>query len=237
MPNTANLGLPLVEPSQAQKHVTVNEALLGVDALGQLVLTSLSETVPPVSPPDGAVYAVPAGASGAWTNFAGQLATHVNGGWVFHVPRIGWRAWSLADDADVVFDGFGWRIIGQGAAPSGAATVFTPVEFSHVVSPGSANVTGAIIPAGCVVMAVTGRVTSGITGSLVSWRLGVAGSDDRYGSGLGIARNSYARGLTGTPMAYYADTPLEMTAEGGVFSGGEVTLVLHVMRFDLPDPV
>mgnify|MGYP001796473623 CR=1 FL=1 len=40
MSETLNMGLPLVQPSQAQKHVTVNEALVRLDALGQMVLAS-----------------------------------------------------------------------------------------------------------------------------------------------------------------------------------------------------
>ena len=68
------LGLPnsrcrCVLPAQAQKHVTVNEALARLDAAAQLRVVSFAETTPPPSAVDGAGYAVPAGASGAW---AGQ---------------------------------------------------------------------------------------------------------------------------------------------------------------------
>ena len=34
--NTARLGLPLLQPAQAQKHVTVNEALMRLDGLVNL---------------------------------------------------------------------------------------------------------------------------------------------------------------------------------------------------------
>ena len=36
MSDTANLNLPCLEPAQAQKHVTLNEALTALDALVQL---------------------------------------------------------------------------------------------------------------------------------------------------------------------------------------------------------
>jgi hypothetical protein len=62
MTDTANLALPLVQPAQAQKHVTVNEALARIDGLAQLTLQSVSETVPPVSPAEGTAYGVPSGA-------------------------------------------------------------------------------------------------------------------------------------------------------------------------------
>ena len=56
-------------PAQAQKHVTVNEALARLDAAAQLRVISFAETTPPASAVDGAGYLVPAGATGAW---AGQ---------------------------------------------------------------------------------------------------------------------------------------------------------------------
>jgi hypothetical protein len=74
MTDTANLGLPLVQPAQAQKHVTVNEALARIDGLAQLTLVSVSETVPPVSPAEGTAYGVPAGAANAWAGQAGHVA-------------------------------------------------------------------------------------------------------------------------------------------------------------------
>ncbi|NND41100.1 MAG: DUF2793 domain-containing protein, partial [Silicimonas sp.] len=38
MADTSRLGLPLLDPAQAQKHVTVNEAFLRLDALSQITL-------------------------------------------------------------------------------------------------------------------------------------------------------------------------------------------------------
>ena len=38
MTDTANLLLPLLQAAQAQKHVTVNEALLRLDALVQQIM-------------------------------------------------------------------------------------------------------------------------------------------------------------------------------------------------------
>ena len=42
MVKTANLELPLVQAAQAQKHVTVNEALALLDAAAQLRLASIN---------------------------------------------------------------------------------------------------------------------------------------------------------------------------------------------------
>lgn len=44
---TSNLELPLLLPAQAQKHVTVNDALVRLDGAVDLVLQSISRTTPP----------------------------------------------------------------------------------------------------------------------------------------------------------------------------------------------
>ena len=49
MARTAQLSLPLVMPSQAQKHVTVNEALARLDAAAQLRVHSSRSRCPPAS--------------------------------------------------------------------------------------------------------------------------------------------------------------------------------------------
>ena len=60
MSETTHLGLPLVQPAQAQKHVTVNEALAKLDGLTQLILSSVTILTPPTSASDGQSYFVPA---------------------------------------------------------------------------------------------------------------------------------------------------------------------------------
>jgi hypothetical protein len=109
MTDTANLALPLVQPAQAQKHVTVNEALARIDGLSQLTLQSVSETVPPVNPQEGLAYGVPSGAVNAWAGQGGHVAIVIGGGWVFVPARRGWRAMVLDQGQTAVFDGADWR--------------------------------------------------------------------------------------------------------------------------------
>ena len=61
MANTPRLGLPLLQAAQAQKHVTVNEALVRLDGLGQLSLVSLAVSAPPGLANDGDCYGLPVG--------------------------------------------------------------------------------------------------------------------------------------------------------------------------------
>lgn len=237
MTRTTTLGLPLVQPSQAQKHVTVNEALTLIDTLAQLTLVSRSIAVPPASPGEGEAYAVPAGASGEWAGSEGQAAVFVNGGWLFVQPRAGWRCWIADEGIAAQFDGQTW-VAGTGSlSPNGAATTLRVIEIDHAVASAASSDTVAAIPAQSVVFGVTGRVLSTIGGTAASWRLGIAGvSDNRYGSGLGLAAGSWLRGLTSQPLAYYSDTPLTLTGEGGDLSGGVVRLAVHVAELALPRP-
>ena len=233
MSDTRNLGLPLLAPSQAQKHVTVNEALARLDGLTQLTLVSRTLGVPPASALDGETYAVPAGAAGDWLGQDGRLAIRSNGGWVFADPKTGWRAWIAEDGKSAVFDGAAWVTDTLAISPNGAQSRFEVVEFDHPIGPGAVSVTSVEIPQYAMVFSVTGRVKAEITGTLSGWELGVAGAGNRYGGGLGLAAGSWLMGITGQPVTYYGATPLELTAMGGDFAGGEVRLALH---YYLPTP-
>ncbi|MEM9434919.1 MAG: DUF2793 domain-containing protein [Pseudomonadota bacterium] len=236
MPETANLNLPLVEPAQAQKHVTVNEAFARIDAALQLSVLSRSENTPPALNVEGDMYLVALGGVNAWSGQDGKLAVFVNGGWDFMVPQTGWKIWAIDESAALTFDGASWRGGVQAMSASKAAMRAEVVEIDHVVIGGSATETTTfVIPANTSVFAVTGLVLAEITGSLTSWSLGADGSTNRYGSGLGLAQGSFVQGLTGQPLSYYTAAPLTLTADAGSFASGSVRLAVHLMRFDLPE--
>ena len=235
MSNTSTLGLPLVQPSQAQKHVTVNEALVRLDALAQLTLASRSLGAPPIAPAEGALYVVPAGATDAWIGLDGQLALFINGGWVSLAPKTGWRAWITDEGVQATFDGVAWLIGAASISANGAGFAMRVIEIDHSVTAGPSSDTVPVIPAQSVVFGVTGIVLTGLTGAATSWRLGVGGvSDNRYGSGLGLSTGSWLRGITSEPLAYYSDTSLTLTGEGGDLAGGTVRLAIHVAELGLP---
>ncbi|MEL7459764.1 MAG: DUF2793 domain-containing protein [Pseudomonadota bacterium] len=236
MTDTPRFGLPLVAPSQAQKHVTVNEALGRIDALSQLVLQSVSETTPPGAPVEGSAYMVAPGAVNAWAGEDGRIALVLGGGWVFVDAVTGMRAWIVDAAQFAVWTGSAWSGVGLPVSASGAGMSFQSVEIDHNVGAGATSTTAAFIPSGALVFAVTGRVVADITGGATSFELGVAGqSANRYGSGIGVATGSWLRGVTSAPVAYYADTALTLTATGGSFAGGSLRLVAHLAEFSLPD--
>ena len=234
MAETSQLQLPLVEAAQAQKHVTVNEAFARLDAFAQISLTSVGATVPPSSPVEGELHGVGAGASGVWAGQDGALALFLNGGWAFLNPALGWRGWSVTGGSGVVFDGVDW-VEGAGAlSPNGAGFVHRTVEVDHAVGAGVTSAIAAALPANSIVYGVTGRVLSTIGGA-VSMDIGVAGSSDRYGSGVGVGAGAWARGITSNPLAYYNDTDLILTSTGGNFDGsGVFRVAIHFAELTLP---
>ncbi|MEM9100555.1 MAG: DUF2793 domain-containing protein [Pseudomonadota bacterium] len=234
MADTANLALPLLDAAQAQKHVTVNEALARVDALSFGAVASVGQTTPPVVQ-DGAVHIVGSGATDAWAGQDMALAIGANGGWSFYAPRAGWSVWALAESEIYVFDGSGWRAGAVAMSSGGAVTSERVLEFDQTLS-GSATTTSGQIPDKAVVLGVTARVITEVAGA-TAWSLGVSGSPDRYGAGFGTALNTSAEGVTGQPQAYYGGTPLEITAAGGSFTAGQLRIAIHYQSIAAPGAV
>lgn len=109
MPDTSPiLALPYILPSQAQKHVTHNEALRLLDAIVQLVVVSADLTEPPVNPVAGTRYVVAAGATGSWSGQDGAIAVADVAGWLFYAPQTGWRADDLSTGGQIRFNGTEW---------------------------------------------------------------------------------------------------------------------------------
>ena len=106
--NTPNLALPFIQPAQAQKHVTHNEAIERLDLIVQLSVQDFDATDPPASPQEGQIWAIGTQANGAWSGADGQLAAWSGGGWFFITPVEGWRAWGIAGDELRAYTGGIW---------------------------------------------------------------------------------------------------------------------------------
>lgn len=236
MSDTQRFAMPLLDAAQAQKHVTMNEALARIDALAGGQALTVGETEPPASAAEGDMHVVGTDATGLWAGWDKALAIFANGGWLFVAPWTGARLWDVNGGAALVYNGSDWIGATDAASASGAATVGEVVEIDHVVDSGPTSTAAGAIPDKAIVFGVTGRVTEAITGAS-SWKLGTSDGIDRYGSGIGAALNSFAHGVSGTPLAYYGGTDLLLTAEGGDFSGGRVLLAIHLMRLVPPAPV
>lgn len=116
MDSTANLLLPYIMPSQAQKHVTHNQAVAILDALVQLAVFDRDVASPPVAPAEGDRYIVASAATGAWSGEEDSVAFFQDGGWVFLPPRTGWIAWVVDETLLVYWTGSDWSPISNGIA-------------------------------------------------------------------------------------------------------------------------
>ncbi|ADO43586.1 conserved hypothetical protein [Ketogulonicigenium vulgare Y25] len=110
---TTRLALPLVQPAQAQKHVTVNESLQRLDTALQACVESTVLNVPPLSPADGQCWLVGSGGSGAWTGLDNVLVGALDGGWHPITPADGWRIWDKATQNLLVRTDGAWQVIGS----------------------------------------------------------------------------------------------------------------------------
>ncbi|MEO0370027.1 MAG: DUF2793 domain-containing protein [Pseudomonadota bacterium] len=106
---TARLGLPLIQPSQAQKHVTHNEALALLDGITQLVIQEQGATTPPTTPGVGDIYALGTGATDAWAGQDDTLAKWNGSFWQFIAPQEGWLAWDLQASALLAYHADTWQ--------------------------------------------------------------------------------------------------------------------------------
>ena len=236
MSETLRFGMPLLDAAQAQKHITVNEALLRVDALGAGRVESADLTVPPVGATDGEAYIVATGATGAWLGQDGNVALFLNGGWEFAAPFSGLTIWIESEGTIATFGAGSWIRGYAGGSAGGAATLSRVLETDHLLASATVSTTAAIIPDKAIVLGVTGRVIQAISGAS-SWSLGVAGSPDRYGSGYGVALNSFAQGLTSQPQSYFGATPLEITSADVAFTGGRILLSVHILELSGPSAI
>ncbi len=234
MPDSARLHLPFVAAAQAQKHITVNEALARVDAMVQVTAESRTLQSPPLVVSEGETYLIPAGGVNDWQDHDGEVTSFLNGAWAFFQPLPGWEIWVSDEFRRLTFTGDTWIDNAVALSKNQAAMHADIVEIDHVFTGGTFEQTGFVIPSHTSVWGVTGRVLQPITGDLSDWSLGVDGSATRYGDGLGLGAGSWLRGLTGQPVTYYSASRLDLTANGGSFTGGSVRLAIHLMRFDLP---
>ncbi|PVA07742.1 DUF2793 domain-containing protein [Thalassorhabdomicrobium marinisediminis] len=100
--------LPYIQPAQAQKHVTHNEALRVLDAVMQLVVETFDATTPPPGPAIGESYGLGAGATADWAGKDTHIAVWNGASWDFVAPQEGWVGWSKQQAGQWRYDGTAW---------------------------------------------------------------------------------------------------------------------------------
>ena len=231
MSNSPHLKLPFLAAAQAQKHVSVNDALSVLDAIVQLSVLDQHLTQPPASPGEGDRYIVGPGATGAWAAFDAQIASYNSGVWQFYQPVSGWRVWVEDEEKHYVFNTATWQDLSVALSPSGATTELHVIEEELILSGATAD-SAIVIPDRAVVFGVSTRTTQGITGA-ASYDCGIVGDVARFGATLSVAVNATNSGVIG-PAAFYANTPVRLTANGGNFTGGKVRIAIHYVLCGVP---
>ncbi len=118
---TPRLGLPNLFTAQAQKELTVNEALAIIDALLHPVIEGLAND-PPATPADGECWIVNSQPTGDWTGQAGQIACRQAGNWLFVTPATGMVVFDKSAAQSSRFDG-SWISAAGVTLPAGGGTV------------------------------------------------------------------------------------------------------------------
>jgi hypothetical protein len=90
---SARLSLPLLQPGQAQKEMTHNEALALLDLIVGARVLDIGLDTPPATPAIGECWIVGATPSGDWSGHAQALAGWTGGGWRFTAPVEGLTVW------------------------------------------------------------------------------------------------------------------------------------------------
>ena len=231
MTDTVNLGLPCIEGSQAQKHVTHNEALTLLDTFVQLTVQSRSLTAPPGSPASGAAFIPASGASGAWSGWDGAIAVY-NDAWSRIAPVPGFMAWVRDERLTVTYEDGTWRDGFALTANGGRLTLRAKEEEVALSGVFTETLDATFIPNRAVVIGLASRTTLAITGAS-SYAVGISGEAAKFCDLLGIALGSTNIGVIG-PTAFYADTKVRVTANGAAFTGGKVRLICYFLEMSAP---
>ncbi|MBL0319825.1 MAG: DUF2793 domain-containing protein [Alphaproteobacteria bacterium] len=137
METTPHVQLPLLYTQQAQKELTVNEALSRIDVLLNTGARSQHIQNPPVEPMIGDVYIVAKTAAGLWSNQDGKIA-YFNQLWRFIIPREGMTMWVMDQDKLITFDGNEWiDTLQVEASPPPGPTTLSGLTDCAVVLPQS----------------------------------------------------------------------------------------------------
>lgn len=117
--------LPYIMPSQAQKHVTHNEAIRVLDTLIHASVKSRTLTAPPQDPAGGDMYLVPEAAEGGFAGHTHALAAYIDEAWMFYPPHQGLIVNIEDEGLCIIWRGAGWDLLGN----SGGDIDITALSF------------------------------------------------------------------------------------------------------------
>lgn len=107
---TDRLALPLLQPGQAQKEMSHNEALARLDLAAQASVSAAGTDSPPAEPGPGEAWIVGDSPTGDWAGHAGAIAGWSAAGWRFVAPREGMQAWVAESGGFALFADGAWHV-------------------------------------------------------------------------------------------------------------------------------
>ncbi len=107
---TSNLDIELLSLNQARKEVTVNEALIKIDALLNTSIIDIGTNNPPENPKNGDLYAIGDIPTGQWEGRKNQLAFWYYNNWYFLNPKIGLYMFIQSKNRFYFYNGKKWAI-------------------------------------------------------------------------------------------------------------------------------
>lgn len=152
MAETLRLRLPLLAAGQAQKEITHNEALTGLDGIVHVAALSRQLAAPPSTAAPGDIHIVPAAGVAAWGAPADTLMCWDGQGWRQIVPVPGMTAYVVSEAAMLVYM-TGWQtgwpvarlaIAGRSVLGAVPATIVPPAGGA-VVDAEARAVLGALL--------------------------------------------------------------------------------------------
>ncbi|MEM7663885.1 MAG: DUF2793 domain-containing protein [Pseudomonadota bacterium] len=123
------LSLPYILPSQAQKHVTHNEAVRMLDALVQIGVADRNRVEPPVDPDAGQRHIVSVAAVGEWSGKDNSIAAWQDGAWAFFEPKPGWLVWQEDIGSLLVWSGSAWIAASSSSGGGAGAASLNPADL------------------------------------------------------------------------------------------------------------
>lgn len=223
-----NLGL-FINGNEGEEHYEIlMRQFRGFDGLIQCHVQSKSVATPPGGLSDGAMYIIPAEATGAWTARTGQLArSYTLGtgapGWEYFLPKKGWSV-RVEDEGDAdgvpkvyVYTGTEWKVPAA-SGPAGMQNPMTTVGDIIVAGAGGVPTRLPIGSEGLVLKIIGGQLTwaedatqqaqAGMTNPMTS-------PGDIIHGGVGGAPTRLARGTNGQMLSLIGGAPAWVDAPSG----------------------
>ncbi len=120
---TNTFELPFLQPGQALKTITHNEALNRLDAGLYMSCSDMAaETLPTEPQPSQTVILSPT-ATGESASHAGDIAIFNAGVWLWFKPKPGWLVWDETDQCLRIFTGEAW------AGPQGQSEILSSTQM------------------------------------------------------------------------------------------------------------